>query len=623
MSRSIANLNVSVDTFTTWLARTNELLTALTTEIITANTGASTGNASAFRYAQLYGDFAGNTIIATTGLRGGNLSSSGLLTISSNSLFTGGFTNAQANVFVNNSVTQINSTSITVTGNSSFRGNSTITNIAVTGNATVTNTVITGSVLFITTSNTQVNSDIITVTGNSSFRGNSTITNIAVTGNATVTNTAIISTNTTINSNLTVTGILHNFFGNSAFNSTNLFVDNATGRIGIGTATPTSVLSVTGAANISLTLGIAGLTTAAAGLVVTGTANVTTGLNVGAFGTTNGTNITNTSILVGNSTANALHNYNLISVANITAIANLSPGILSIGSTTVNGTNINVSTFNATSTINAAGLTGLAGGLVVTGLANLTSGLIVSSGIANLAGSITTGIANVITFNASGLSTLTSGLVVTGQANISAGLVVTGTANVTSNLNVGVFGTTNGTNITNTSILVGNSTANALHNYNLISVANTSFIANLVAGGLNIGTTTVNGTNITVNSLTITGGSVGAVFDSTSLANGSLGATVGTALTIFQFPKATYSSAKMTVQTKSATGNVSISEIVLAAGGTNPPILTVYGSITNPPAANNGVFNTVLNADTINIDLQFTQTSAATATKVVANLIKV
>ena len=108
MSRSVANLTVSSDSFNTWLSRTNELLNALTTEIITANTGistgANTGNASAYRFAQLFGDFAGNTIIATTGLRGGNLAASGLLTISSNSVFTGGFANAQANVFVNNSL---------------------------------------------------------------------------------------------------------------------------------------------------------------------------------------------------------------------------------------------------------------------------------------------------------------------------------------------------------------------------------------------------------------------------------------------------------------------------------------------------------------------------------------
>ena len=903
MSRSVANLTVSSDSFNTWLSRTNELLNALTTEIITANTGistgANTGNASAYRFAQLFGDFAGNTIIATTGLRGGNLAASGLLTISSNSVFTGGFANAQANVFVNNSVTQVNSSNITVTGNTALKGNTSACNIIITGNATVTNTAINGSDLFITTSNTQVNSNIIIVTGNSSFRGNSTITNIAVTGNSSITNTAIISTNTTIASNLTVTGTLHNFAGNSAFNSTNLFVDNLNGRVGIGTATPDASLAVVGTANISGisrfsntltvvgavnfsntlgvtgvatfsndvtiagnltvsgtrtyvntttldigdniitlnadlpgataptenagieinrgssansrlqwnessdtwqitsdsinfynvvnegtsntsldggtlfidalnnrvginntaplvelrvtgaadisstanvggTLGVAGVLTGSGGLTVTGQTNTTTlyaatSANVGTAFTANSSlvnaiainvvNQTNTATLnvggtavIANATgiyttgvANAFsHTVGASFIAN--SILVIAPAINVVGATntaTFNATGLvnaaainvvgatNTATFNATGLVNAAAINVVgqtntatlyaatsanvgtvavinATGIYTTGVANAFSFTVstlftansslvnaiainvvnqtntatlnvgVGAVIANATGIYTTGVANAASHTVGALFTANSSLVnaaainvvgttntsvlnVTGLANAAAGLNVTGTANVSAGLNVGVFGVANGTNITNTSISVGNSSANTRHNHNLISVANITAIANLSPGILSIGTTTVNGTHIVVDNL-INGSSSGLVFDSSAVANGNIGLGVGSPITIFQFVKANYSSAKMTVQTKSFTGNVSISEIILVANTSatmSAPILTVYGSITNPPAANNGAFSTVANVDGTNIDLQFTQTSQNTATKVVANLIKV
>jgi hypothetical protein len=85
MSRPISNTNIPTDTFQTFIARTNVLCDALTNEIVTANsTTGVTGNTTNPRNAQLVGAFSANTVAVVNGLRGGNTSSKGVLTIVSN-----------------------------------------------------------------------------------------------------------------------------------------------------------------------------------------------------------------------------------------------------------------------------------------------------------------------------------------------------------------------------------------------------------------------------------------------------------------------------------------------------------------------------------------------------------
>ena len=213
---------------------------------------------------------------------------------------------------------------------------------------------------------------------------------------------------------------------------------------------------ISGTTNVSTfnatTANVTGLTGLAGGLIVTGTANASIGFNVGTFGVTNGTAITNTSISVGNSTANALHNYNLISVANLTSTSNLAPGILSIGTTTVNGSFINVGTLLATGIANVTGtlsVTGAAnalstfgvrGNTVFAGNVTIGTGLFVDASQSRIAiGSLTNlsgttlyiqgslqanGAANAMTtFGINGLTTAAGGLVVTGNSNFDSGVL--------------------------------------------------------------------------------------------------------------------------------------------------------------------------------------------------------
>lgn len=76
----------------------------------------------------------------------------------------------------------------------------------------------------------------------------------------------------------------------------------------------------------------------------------------GTFGTTNGVNVTNTGIVVGNSTANATLSYNLIQTSNSTSTANLTPTTLAIGSITVNSALANLQALNVVNQTNTATL---------------------------------------------------------------------------------------------------------------------------------------------------------------------------------------------------------------------------------------------------------------------------
>lgn len=80
MAKQIPIVNTALDTFPVWIQRTNDLITTVNTEVITANStyGNTTGNSF------LWGIFSANTLAAATTLRGGNVTTNAVLTISSN-----------------------------------------------------------------------------------------------------------------------------------------------------------------------------------------------------------------------------------------------------------------------------------------------------------------------------------------------------------------------------------------------------------------------------------------------------------------------------------------------------------------------------------------------------------
>ena len=78
-------INSNTDTFSVWMEKTNELISAMTTNTVTVDTsntgGVTVGNA------YVDGVFAGKTLVANSALRGGNVQTVGILYIVSDTIF--------------------------------------------------------------------------------------------------------------------------------------------------------------------------------------------------------------------------------------------------------------------------------------------------------------------------------------------------------------------------------------------------------------------------------------------------------------------------------------------------------------------------------------------------------
>lgn len=129
MTISIANVNPTSDTFQSWVDKTNQIATGMSTVVLTTAANTIGGQNSANAY--LDGIFAANTIVAVESLRGGSVAASGNLTISSNVVFTGAnvsFTPTYINLLattavVNAATTTLSGTTLAVTANVNLKSN--------------------------------------------------------------------------------------------------------------------------------------------------------------------------------------------------------------------------------------------------------------------------------------------------------------------------------------------------------------------------------------------------------------------------------------------------------------------------------------------------------------------
>jgi len=196
--------------------------------------------------------------------------------------------------------------------------------------------------------------------------------------------------------------------------------------------------------------------------------------------------------------------------------------------------------------------------------------------------------------------------------------------------------------LSSSSVTVGNSTLNAVMTSQELLVqagASTSSIRedgistsgtmNVSSNATFLGPIAANNTVSLANTLTVTGATsvnntitikTEYVLDVAS--NTNIGSNVTHNQLIFSFPKATYSSGKLSVQIKNGT-NTQISEIVLAHNTSNA-YLTVYGTVSSPPSGNSspllGVFEA--NINNANVELLIIQTQASSSAKIVGHLIK-
>lgn len=304
MARQVANVDITQDTFENWLLLTNELLSSLSQEIVTANsTYSNTGNTSVKRNSQLIGSFGANTITVTDELRGGNINSGySQLKISTNTII--------GNTTATNIVFQVaNSTSLSyLTPTGSYFGNTasnsslTSTAIILQTSATV-NTNISATQLQVSNStNTATVTPISFATG--LFTGNTTC--ISVGANVVVNSTSLQIGNSTVNtvitqsqaviSNSTFTMTLTPFSlvtGNSTVNnssnSTSVILNNGTQSV---QANSTAVIVGNSTVNSTLTssqlvIGNSSQTVTVTSNQINATAGVTFTSNVGIQGNTN------------------------------------------------------------------------------------------------------------------------------------------------------------------------------------------------------------------------------------------------------------------------------------------------------------------------------------------------
>jgi fibronectin-binding autotransporter adhesin len=247
MAITTSNVNTTTDSFLNWVDKTNTLLDAYSTSIITtaANStgGFTTGNAT------VNGVFSANSITvqgnSTFGLRGGNVTSGGVLYITGNVSIG----NATVNTTIN-STTFETDLAFTVTGATTLSST-----LAVSGATTISG-------------NSTLSGSLQTISGNANFDSGVLFVD--------ATNNKVGVNDTTPTSTLDVTG-------NAAISST-LYVE--------GVITSNGGAVVNGQVNII------------------GEANATSGFRSGTVGSSPGLLANSTTILVGNSTANVITNAN-------------------------------------------------------------------------------------------------------------------------------------------------------------------------------------------------------------------------------------------------------------------------------------------------------------------------
>ena len=684
MSRPVANVDVITDSFEIWLLETNELLNALSTEIITANsTYANTGNTAFPRTAQLYGTFGANNLVVTGAMKGGNVNGSfANLMINTNTVLSNTtateirleVANGSSNSFMWQYGLHAGLTGANLVANT--------TKLTIQSNATV-NTTANATLISVANSTSSANTDAI------SFK-----TGLFVANTIQITLGANVTANATNGGTIQVTG--SGAVGNSVSNSSGLYVGNTVTNSQItsvrffaaeGSNTVLannqiiSMVNSTSSANIdpiSFKTGIFTANTIQISLGANVTANATNGGTVQVTGTStigntianstglhvsnslNSSQVTAIRFLASEGSNTTLANTRIISIANSGATANIEPNAFKTGIFTANTIQISLGA-NVTANATNGGTIQVTGTSTIGNTVANSSGIFVSNSLNSaehsavrfyaVEGSNTT-LANtriISIANATSTSNVTptgffAGIVIANQTAVAVGANVFANAtsllvgNSSFNTVVGNGSITASANLTVTPtshlVVVGAATVSSnVALANTLSVVGNTTLSNTLAvtGATTLSSTLgVTGATTLASTLAVTGAASYAnivTFKTEHVvdvfANGNLGATTGSDLLVFEYPKADYSTAKLLIQLKN-TGNTQISEVLLAHD-TSSAQLTTYGTVSSPVSANSGVSllgTFSANVATANVRVYVNQTRASTAAKVVAQFIK-
>jgi uncharacterized protein involved in tellurium resistance len=684
MSRPVANVDVITDSFEVWLLETNELLHALSTEIITANsTYANTGNTAFPRTAQLYGTFGANNLVVTNWMKGGNVNGSfANLMISTNTVLSNvtsteirlEVANGSSNTFMwqyglhaglTGANLVANTTKLTIQSNSTT--NTTATAFAVVA-ANSTNTATMNPISFSTglfVANTIQITLGANVTANATNGGTIQVTGSGAVGNSVSNSSGLYVGNTVTNSQMTSVRFFAAEGSNTVLaNNQIISIANTTSSANIDPISFKTGIFTANTIEISLGANVTANATNGGTIQVTGTGTVgntvanSSGLHVG--NTLNSAQVTSVRFLASEGSNTTLANTRIISIANSSATANIEPNAFKTGIFTANTIQISLGanvTANATNggTVQITG-TGAIGNVVANSSGVFVGNTLNASELTSLrfftAEGSNTVLANtriVSIVNSTSTSNVTptgffAGIVTANQtvvavgANVFANATTVLVGNATFNTAIGNGSITASANLTITPtshlVVVGAATvssnvalANTLAVTGNTNLSNTLTVTGATALSNTLGVT---GATTLANTLAVTGPTTYAniaTFKTEHVvdvfANGNLGATTGSDLLIFQFAKADYSSAKLLIQLKNA-GNTQISE-ALIAHDTTDAYMTTYGTVSSPATANAGLSllgNFSANADTTNVRVYVNQKIASTAAKVVAQFIK-
>lgn len=684
MSRPVANVDVITDSFEIWLLETNELLHALSTEIITANsTYANTGNTAFPRTAQLYGTFGANNLVVTNWMKGGNVNGSfANLMISTNTVLSNvtsteirlEVANGSSNTFMwqyglhaglTGANLVANTTKLTIQSNSTT--NTTATAFAVVA-ANSTNTATMNPISFSTglfVANTIQITLGANVTANATNGGTIQVTGSGAVGNSVSNSSGLYVGNTVTNSQMTSVRFFAAEGSNTVLANNQLIsIANTTSSANIDPISFKTGIFTANTIEISLGANVTANATNGGTIQVTGTGTIgntvanSTGLHVG--NTLNSSQVTAVRFLASEGSNTTLANTRIISIANSSATANIEPNAFKTGIFTANTIQISLGanvTANATNggTVQITG-TGAIGNVVANSSGVFVGNTLNASELTSLrfftAEGSNTVLANTRIFsiaNSTSTSNVTptgfsAGVVTANQtvvavgANVFANATTVLVGNATFNTVVGNGSITASANLTITPtshlVVVGAATVSSnVALANTLTVTGNTNLSNTltVTGATTLSSTLgVTGATALANTLAVTGPATHAnivTFKSEHVvdvfANGNLGATTGSDLLVFEYPKADYSTAKLLIQLKNA-GNTQISEVLLAHD-TSSAQLTTYGTVSSPVSSNSGVSllgTFSANVATANVRVYVNQTRSSTAAKVVAQFIK-
>lgn len=263
-----AGANVeSTDTFASWVETTNQLVYDMGTVVLTSVTqpqpntsvgGITTGNS------HIEGIFSANTLVAATALRGGTVSGSALLSITSNTTFAD----------TNQLIVGANTNNFTVNANNStFTSNFAINNAAKTVSINAANTTITNGALYVQTPSTFSGTSVSILGTSLTATSNTTITAATLNANVDIitlgfngSDTLNVNSVSDFNANVNIDGVLTST-NNAIFSGALVNITSANTTIGDAS---TDALNVNATSDFNAAVNIDGLFTSTANATFTG-----------------------------------------------------------------------------------------------------------------------------------------------------------------------------------------------------------------------------------------------------------------------------------------------------------------------------------------------------------------